>query len=183
MFFTQTPEAEKILWVALPIRVDLEDPRDLMLARPLVSLNTALAVSFILSGNDMNSITKLSLEALQYFETFVCGTIINTKKNKAFTPVFNFMKPFGNHLPDGGLFIVNRHDDDEFWRVHGLGLWLWQKYFQTKLTESKRIEERLPKAARRVQRVNLQNPPTCYPVGRLEANHGGHGERGVAMRF
>ena len=82
MFFTQTPEAEKILWVALPIRVDLEDPRDFMLARPLVSLNAALAVPFILSGNDMNSITKLLLESLQYLKAFVSGTIINAKKTK-----------------------------------------------------------------------------------------------------
>jgi hypothetical protein len=60
------------------------------------------------------------------------------------------MKPFGDHLPDGSLFVVNRHDDGKFGRVHGLRLWLWQKHFLTKLTESKRSEERLPKADRRV---------------------------------
>ena len=93
-----------------------------MLAGPVVSLHAALAVPFILSGNDLNAISKLLLEALQDLKAFVSGTIINAKKNKAFSPVFNFMKPFCDHLPDGGLLVVNGHDDGEFGRVHGLRL-------------------------------------------------------------
>ena len=84
---------------------------------------------FILSGNDMNSITKLLLEAPQYFETFVCGTVINAKKNEVFTPVFDFIEPLGDYFAHGGLFVVNRHDDGEFGRVHGLGLWRQKEHF------------------------------------------------------
>ncbi len=46
------------------------------------------------------------------------------------------MKPFGDHLPDGGLFVVNRHDDGEFGRVHGLRLWSRQKHFLTGVQDS-----------------------------------------------
>jgi hypothetical protein len=107
----------------------LKDPRNFLLASPFVSFNATLPMPFIFSGNDLNAISKLLLEALQDLKAFVSGTIINAKKNKAFSPVFNFMKPFGDHFPDGSLFVVYRHDDGEFGRVHGLGLWPWQKQF------------------------------------------------------
>ena len=100
-----------------------------MLARPPVSLNAALAVPFILSGNDLNTIAKLLLEALKYLKAFVCGTVINAKENKIFRPIFDLMKPLGDYFAHGSLFVVNRHDDGEFGRVHGLRLWRQKEHF------------------------------------------------------
>ena len=98
---------------------------------------------FILSGNDLNAISKLLLEALQDLKAFVFGTIINAKKNKAFSPVFNFMKLLGEHFPDRSLFVVNGHDDGEFGRVHCLALWLWLKHFLTGLQDLQEEQEKI----------------------------------------
>jgi len=53
------------------------------------------------------------------------------------------MKPFGDHLPDERLFVVYRHDDSEFWRVHGLGLWLWLKHFLTGFQDRQEEQEKI----------------------------------------
>jgi hypothetical protein len=53
------------------------------------------------------------------------------------------MKPFGDHLPDESLFVVYRHDDGEFGRVHCLGLWLWQGRFQIGLQDRREEQEKI----------------------------------------
>jgi hypothetical protein len=118
---TQTPQAKKILWVALTVGIDLKDKGDFAFEGNAVAAQARLTVATIVLVDYFQAFPKLLLKAGEQSTGIIRRSVVDDEKREGFRPVLDFLKPFIDDLAHGGLLVKNGQDDEQFRRVgrHG----------------------------------------------------------------
>ena len=112
--FAQAPKPEKVLRIALSVRVDLEDERDAARSRGAVPGEAGLTVAAVRVPENLETRPQLGSEAVEHGGGVIGGSIVQREEDEALRPVLDFFKKLDRDLPNAGLLVVDGQDDQQF---------------------------------------------------------------------